>query len=47
MLEKLIYDQNLVTVLRQIHDELDADVLEAYEWQDCSGDKPPRRQFGL
>ncbi|MEX1116141.1 MAG: type IIL restriction-modification enzyme MmeI [Akkermansiaceae bacterium] len=32
--EKLIHDQGLVTVLRQIHDELDAAVLEAYGWGD-------------
>ena len=32
--EKLIHDQGLVTVLRQIHDELDAAVLEAYGWSD-------------
>ena len=36
--EKQIHDQGLVTVLRQIHDELDEAVLEAYGWQDCSGD---------
>jgi hypothetical protein len=34
--EKLIHDQDLVTVLRQIHDELDAAVLEAYGWSDLS-----------
>ncbi len=34
--EKLIHDQGLVTVLRQIHDELDEAVLEAYGWQDLS-----------
>ena len=32
--EKLIHDQGLVTVLRQIHDELDEAVLEAYGWGD-------------
>ena len=32
--EKQIHDQGLVTVLRQIHDELDASVLEAYGWSD-------------
>jgi hypothetical protein len=32
--EKLIHDQGLVTVLRQIHDELDEAVLEAYGWCD-------------
>ena len=34
--EKQIHDQGLVTVLRQIHDELDAAVLEAYGWSDLS-----------
>ena len=32
--EKQIHDQGLVTVLRQIHDELDQAVLEAYGWGD-------------
>ncbi len=32
--EKQIHDQGLVTVLRQIHDELDEAVLEAYGWSD-------------
>jgi hypothetical protein len=34
--EKQIHDQCLVTVLRQIHDELDEAVLEAYGWGDLS-----------
>ena len=29
-----IHDQGLVTLLKQIHDELDQAVLEAYGWQD-------------
>ena len=32
--EQQIHDQGLVTVLRQIHDELDEAVLEAYGWSD-------------
>ena len=32
--EQQIHDQGLVTVLRQIHDELDEAVLEAYGWGD-------------
>ena len=41
--EKQIHDQDLVTVLRQIHDELDEAALEAYGWEDCSGDhRSPR-----
>ncbi len=32
--EKTLHDQGLVTLLRQIHDELDAAVLEAYGWAD-------------
>jgi len=35
--EKQIHDQGLVTVLRQIHDELDEAVLEAYGWGDLKG----------
>ena len=35
-MEKQIHDQGLVTVLRQIHDELDEAVLEAYGWGDLS-----------
>ncbi len=30
--EKIIHDQGLVSVLRQLHDELDAAVAEAYGW---------------
>ena len=41
--EKQIHDQGLVTVLRQIHDELDEAALEAYGWEDCCGDpRSPR-----
>jgi hypothetical protein len=32
--EKTIHEQGLVSVLRQLHDELDAAVLEAYGWGD-------------
>lgn len=32
--EKAIHDKGLVSILRQIHDELDAAVFEAYGWQD-------------
>jgi hypothetical protein len=32
--ERVIHEQGLVSVLRQIHDELDAAVLEAYGWPD-------------
>ncbi len=32
--EKLIHDQGLVTVLRQIHDQLDEAASEAYGWGD-------------
>jgi hypothetical protein len=34
--EKKIHDDGLVTILKQIHDELDAAVLEAYGWRDLS-----------
>jgi hypothetical protein len=30
--ERLVHDEGLVTVLRQLHDELDAAVLDAYGW---------------
>ena len=32
--DKVIHEQGLVSVLRQLHDELDAAVLAAYGWQD-------------
>lgn len=32
--ERQVHDQGLVTLLRQIHDELDEAVLEAYGWSD-------------
>lgn len=35
--EKAIHDKGLVSILKQIHDELDAAVLEAYGWQDLPG----------
>ncbi|MCX6875647.1 MAG: class I SAM-dependent DNA methyltransferase [Verrucomicrobia bacterium] len=34
--DKAIHDQGLVSVLKQIHDDLDAAVLEAYGWSDLS-----------
>jgi hypothetical protein len=39
--EKTLHDQGLVTLLRQIHDELDAAVLEAYGWTDLAAAIPP------
>ena len=38
--DKLIHDQGLVTILKQLHDELDAAVLEAYGWQDLLSSTP-------
>jgi hypothetical protein len=35
--EKKIHDDGLVTILKQIHDELDEAVLEAYGWEDLQG----------
>jgi hypothetical protein len=32
--EKTIHDQGLITLLQQLHDDLDAAVLEAYGWSD-------------
>ncbi|MBI1291218.1 class I SAM-dependent DNA methyltransferase [bacterium] len=34
--ERVIHEQGLVSVLRQIHDDLDAAVLEAYGWSDLA-----------
>ncbi len=34
--EKTIHDQGLVTILQQLHDDLDAAVLEAYGWADLN-----------
>lgn len=34
--EKTLHDQGLVTLLKQIHDELDEAVLEAYGWSDLA-----------
>lgn len=34
--EKVIHEQGLVSVLRQLHDELDLAVLEAYGWSDLA-----------
>jgi hypothetical protein len=36
--EKLIHEKGLVAVLKSLHDELDAAVLEAYGWQDHPSD---------
>lgn len=47
--ERTIHEQGLVSVLRQLHDDLDAAVLEAYGWSDllpllrvAHGNEPPR-----
>lgn len=37
--EKIIQEQGLVSVLKQIHDELDAAVCEAYGWPSTSTDE--------
>ena len=39
--EKAIHDKGLVSILKQIHDGLDAAVLEAYGWQDLLADAQP------
>lgn len=46
--ERTIHEQGLVSVLRQLHDELDAAVLDAYGWSDllprlriAHGNEPP------
>ena len=40
--ERLIHEQGLVSVLRQLHDELDAAVLAAYGWGDLAAFSFPR-----
>ena len=42
--DKQIHDQGLVTLLKQIHDELDEAVLEAYGWQDLAEPRSPERE---
>jgi hypothetical protein len=39
--DKLIHDQGLVSLLKQLHDDLDAAVLEAYGWSDLAPATPP------
>jgi len=39
--EQRIHDDGLVSTLKQLHDELDATVLEAYGWGDLATDQPP------
>lgn len=38
--EKKIHDNGLVTLLKQIHDEIDTATAEAYGWSDLFADKP-------
>ncbi len=38
--DKVIHDQGLVSVLKQIHDDLDGSVLEAYGWSDLATATP-------
>jgi len=42
--EKKIHDEGLVTVLKQIHDDLDAAVFEAYGWGDLAEPRSPERE---
>ncbi len=37
--KQMIYEQGLVGILKQLHDELDAAVAEAYGWP-CPGPDP-------
>jgi len=39
--DKAVHDQGLISVLKQIHDDLDAAVLEAYGWTDIVSAIPP------
>ena len=44
----MIHEQGLVSVLKQIHDDLDAAVAEAYGWAgDLSDEEILRRLVGL
>ncbi len=38
--ERKIHEEGLVSLLKQIHDDLDAAVLEAYGWQDLATNVP-------
>jgi hypothetical protein len=42
--EKKIHDEGLVTVLKQIHDDFDAAVFEAYGWGDLAERRSPERE---
>src|SRR5690606_34934825 len=35
--EKIIHEHGLVSILKQLHDDLDAAVADAYGWPDLSG----------
>jgi hypothetical protein len=39
--DKAIHDLGIVSVLKQLHDDLDAAVLEAYGWNDLASATPP------
>src|SRR5207237_2671271 len=41
--DKKIHEQGLVSVLRQIHDDLDAAVADAYGWSDLAACPEPSR----
>ncbi len=43
--EKAIHEMGLVSVLKSLHDELDAAVLEAYGWHDLRPSPAPRRKY--
>lgn len=38
--ERTVYEQGLVGILKELHDQLDAAVAEAYGWTDLSGVRP-------
>ena len=44
--DKDIHDKGLVTLLKQMHDEIDRAVLEAYNWLDLLGSNGPETQDG-
>ena len=44
--DKAVHDKGLVSVLKQLHDDLDAAVLEAYGWGDLTNDGLPWTAVG-
>ena len=43
--DRKIHDEGLVSILKQIHDDLDAAVFEAYGWEDPGRDRFPNGPY--